>query len=273
MVEGTRSENEIELPRPTAAPLILALGIVLLGAGVVLSTAIMIVGGCISCIGLGLWLGQFAPGSGHMKETVVPTSPTAEPIAPSVGTVEQLRPHMPGYRLRLPLHVHPISAGLKGGLVGGALMPIPALLWGLLSGHGIWYPINLLAGMVAPGVAAMSTAELEQFRPLLFFGAIVIHVVLSAVLGLLYGVLLPTLPPIHGGKFYWGGLIMPLLWTGASYGLMGVVNPLLEQRVDWPWFVVSQFVFGVAAAIVVMRSEKIAIPPAGMGPDTESLTR
>ena len=49
----------------------------------------------------------------------------------------------------------------------------------------------------------------------------------------------------------WGGLLMPLLWTAASYGLMGVVNPLLQERVDWPWFIVSQFVFGVAAAIVV----------------------
>ena len=29
-----------------------------------------------------------------------------------------------------------------------------------------------------------------------------------------------------------------------SFRLMGVVNPLLQQRVDWPWFIVSQFVFG-----------------------------
>jgi hypothetical protein len=48
---------------------------------------------------------------------------------------------------------------------------------------------------------------------------------------------------------------------------MGIVNPLLQQRVDWPWFVVSQFVFGVTTAIVVVRSEKVYIPPAGRGPD------
>ena len=56
---------------------------------------------------------------------------------------------------------------------------------------------------------------------------------------------------------------MPLLWTAVSYGLMGVVNPLLQERVDWPWFIVSQFVFGVVAAIVVVRSEQILVPPAG----------
>jgi hypothetical protein len=46
---------------------------------------------------------------------------------------------------------------------------------------------------------------------------------------------------------------------------MGVVNPLLQQRVNWPWFVVSQFVFGVVVAVVVHRSEKIYITPAGDG--------
>ena len=44
---------------------------------------------------------------------------------------------------------------------------------------------------------------------------------------------------------------------------MGVVNPVLQEHVDWPWFIVSQFVFGVAAAVVVLRSEKVPVPPAG----------
>ena len=74
------------------------------------------------------------------------------------------------------------------------------------------------------------------------------------------------MPPIPG-PFAWGGLLLPLLWTGTSYGLMGVVNPVLQERVDWPWFIVSQFVFGVAAAVVVLRSEMVHIPPAGPGPD------
>jgi hypothetical protein len=79
-------------------------------------------------------------------------------------------------------------------------------------------------------------------------------------------VLLPKLPPIPG-PMAWGALLMPLLWTGVAYGLMGVVNPLLQEKVSWPWFVVSQFVFGVAASIIVVRSEKVYIPPAGTGPE------
>jgi len=46
---------------------------------------------------------------------------------------------------------------------------------------------------------------------------------------------------------------------------MGIVNPVLQERVNWPWFVISQFVFGVVAAVVVARSEKIPVPPAGHG--------
>jgi uncharacterized membrane protein YagU involved in acid resistance len=114
---------------------------------------------------------------------------------------------------------------------------------------------------------------LEQFHWQLLLIGTVIHGVMSLVLGLIYGVLLPTLPAIRSGQLAWGGLLMPLLWTGSSYGFMGLVNPLLQQVVDWPWFVASQFVFGVTAALVVIRSEKIAVPPAGMGSDTESLTR
>ena len=74
---------------------------------------------------------------------------------------------------------------------------------------------------------------------------------------------LPTVPSVIA----WGGLVLPLVWTGTNYGLMGVVNPVLQDRVDWVWFIVSQFVFGVVAAAVVHRSAVVRIPPAGRGED------
>src|SRR5262249_53548886 len=82
--------------------------------------------------------------------------------------------------------------------------------------------------------------------------------------GVLFALVAPRLPAIPG-PVAWGGLVLPLLWTGTSYGLMGVVNPVLQERVDWAWFIVSQFVFGVAAAVVVLRSEMVPIP-AGRAP-------
>jgi hypothetical protein len=93
-----------------------------------------------------------------------------------------------------------------------------------------------------------------------------IHAILSLGFGAVYGMLLTKLPPIPGA-LAWGGLLFPLPWTGVSYGLMGVVNPVLQEQVDWPWFIISQFVFGAVAAVVVDRSEKVHIPPAGRGPD------
>lgn len=273
MHDRPNASDGIEMPRPTAAPLILSAGIVLLALGVALSPAFAAIGAVLLVFGLANWIGQFLPGRGHAFEPRSPHDRQPQPIEPTIGAVETMQAGLPGYRMRLPLEVQPVSAGIKGGIVAGLLMPIPALIWGHLSGHGIWYPINLLAGMIAPGIADMPVAELEEFRPVMFAAGTIIHVIMSLTLGLMYGVLLPALPPIFGGQFFWGGVLMPLLWTGASYGLMGVVNPALQQRVDWPWFIASQFVFGVVAATVVISTEKIAIPPKGTGPDTQSLTR
>jgi len=276
MPENSDPSNEpadIEMPRPTSAPMLVALGIVLLGAGVALNLVLSAVGAVILIVGLGAWINSLLPGRGHLHEQRSGPDQRPQPVVGTVGAVEQLHQGVAGYRMRLPLKVHPISAGMKGGIVGGLLMPIPALTWGAISGHGIFYPINLLAGMALAGVDSLPTADLERFQLTLFLAAIVIHAIMSLILGLIYGVLLPTLPAIRGSKFVWGGLLMPLLWTGFSYQLMGVVNPLLQRVVDWPWFIASQFVFGIAAAMVVIRSETLAVPPAGMGSDTKSLTR
>jgi hypothetical protein len=136
----------------------------------------------------------------------------------------------------------------------------------LASRHGFWYPINLVAGIVLSGPATVDAAELGRFHMAWFLVASAIHAVLSVSFGVLFALVSLRLPPIPG-PVAWGGLVLPLIWTAISYGLMGVVNPALQERVNWPWFVVSQFVFGVTAAVVVHRSETIHIPPAGRGPD------
>jgi hypothetical protein len=159
--------------------------------------------------------------------------------------------------------LRPALAGPLGGLVGGLLMTVPALLWGLLNGHGLWYPANLLAGMVLPDLGQRPLEELEQFHASWLAAALAMHAVLSVSFGTLLALVETKLPSIPG-PVSWGGLVLPLLWTGTSYALMGVVNPVLQARVDWAWFVGSQFVFGVVAAVVVHRSEMIHIPPLGM---------
>src|SRR5205807_9420935 len=105
--------------------------------------------------------------------------------------------------------------------------------------------------------------DLEPLPASLLLVGGVIHVILAVVLGLIYRVLLPTLPEVPR-PVAWGGLLAPLLWTGTSYALMGVVDPVLARGVSWPWFIASQFVFGLVAAVVVMRSERVRPALAGL---------
>src|SRR5262249_33971945 len=82
---------------------------------------------------------------------------------------------------------------------------------------------------------------------------IFIHVVSTLIFGMIYGVLLPTLPPIPQ-VMAWGALLAPTLWSGATYSLMGIVNPLLRDGVSWPWFIFSQFLYGVVMTLVVTQA-------------------
>jgi hypothetical protein len=231
--------------------MVVALGLALALAGVATSHAILAVGAVILVTGLAGWVGQMLPGRGHVYEERAEPARGPQPVAARPGTVQQLAAGVPGYRLRLPVEVHPTSAGVWGGLVGGVLMVVPALIWGVVSGHTIWYPVNLLAGMVLPGMGSMTVEELEAFRPGLVVAAVVIHAVFCLVLGLCYGVLLPTLPDVPAAVS-WGGLLMPLLWTAVSFGTMHRVNPVLAAGVDWPWFIASQLVFGIVSATVFL---------------------
>jgi hypothetical protein len=246
----------VESPRPTAAPLVLALGLTLLAAGVPFGLGFVVAGAMVIVGGVSLWIAQLLPGQGYVAEPLPEPARRRPTVAAVPGRVQRLREGMPGYRVRLPEAVHPISAGVKGGLVGGAVMPIPALLWGLLSGQGFWFPVNLLAGMVLPGVGNMDTTELGQFHLSLLLAAMVIHIAMSVVIGLIYGVLLPTLPLVPR-PIVWGGLLMPILWTGASYVAMHVVNPALPGQVSWPWFIVSQFIFGITMPAVVLGVHRL----------------
>jgi hypothetical protein len=255
--------GSVEMPRPTVAPLVLALGLTLMAAGVALGPAFVFVGAVMAAAALGIWIAELLSGRGHLHEQLAEPAgrPPGAPRAP--GGVEQMRAGMPGYRLRLPEAVHPISAGLKGGLVGGAAMTVPAILWGLASGHGPWYPVNLLAGLVLTDVGQMSVPKLEQFNASLLLVALVIHVALSVVIGVLYGVLLPMLPSVPRA-IAWGGLLMPIVWSALSFVAMSVINPALPMKVNWPWFIISQLVFGITMPAVVLGASRLPRVLAGI---------
>ena len=53
-------------------------------------------------------------------------------------------------------------------------------------------------------------------------------------------------------------MIAPVLWSGLLHSILEAVDPVLNQRIDWLWFVVSQIGFGIVAGIVVSRQARYA---------------
>src|SRR5580700_5179695 len=244
-------KDTIRMPAPTPWPIALAFGLALLFAGMVTSEAVSVLGAVVAIAGAVGWFRDVLPYELYESVQVVAQVPDVTTMRREVARMEvagELR------RAWLPVEIYPISAGLKGGLAGSVAMAILAMLYGVLSHTSIWYPINLLAAGFFPAAATSTTAEISAFHLRVFLIAVPIHLVTSVVVGLLYGVMLPMLPrrPI-----LLGGFIAPLLWSGLIHSILGIVNPVLNQRIDWLWFVFSQVGFGVVAGIVVSRQERI----------------
>jgi flagellar biosynthesis protein FliR len=55
-------------------------------------------------------------------------------------------------------------------------------------------------------------------------------------------------------------LVVPLLFTGILHSAIGIVSPILNQRIDWFWFVMSQVAFGLVCGYVVNLQAKVRTP-------------
>jgi len=245
------ANQPVEVPAPTAWPIVLAFGIMLLWAGLVTSVAVSVLGAAIAIRGAIGWFGDVLPRERHEFVTADPQVP---PVRTRRPTMDRTTIAPDRHRVWLPVEIYPISAGIRGGLAGGAAMAILAMIYGILSQRSLWYPINLLAAGFFPAAGTQTMAGLTSFHPSMFLIATAIHLITSILVGLLYGAMLPMLPrqPI-----LLGGLVAPILWSGVVHSILGIVNPVLNQRIDWVWFVISQMGFGIVAGIVVSRRERI----------------
>jgi len=241
----------VRSPAPTAWPIILAFGITLVSAGMVTSGAVSVLGGFLALAAVVGWFRAVLPHEAHES---VPLEAPPQVVMPVRRVVAHAEIGEELKRAWLPLEIHPISAGVKGGLAGSVAMAALAMLYGIVSGNGIWYPVNLLAAGFMPSSMTSTTEQLAAFNLTVLLIAIPIHLITSLLVGLLYGAMLPMLPrrPI-----LLGGFIAPLMWSGLIFGILDVVNPVLNQRIHWTWFVVSQMGFGIVAGLVVSRTQKI----------------
>lgn len=243
--------GEIEVPASTAWPLVLAFGFALVFAGLLTSLSLSFLGAVLSiaaCVG---WFREVFP---HEHEESVPILTGEQRITTTRPVVDRLPIAPDQLRAWLPVHTYPISAGVKGGLAGGVAMAVLACGYGLLKAGSIWYPINLLAAVVYWESLRLGASQLNSFHADAFAIAMALHGIISVLVGLLYGAMLPM---FARRPILLGGLVAPVLWSGLLYPILGLLNPLLESHIDWFGFIVSQVAFGVLAGIVVRRHTPI----------------
>src|ERR1700756_415331 len=251
MLRSGHAPSEVALPAPTAWPFVLAFGFMLLFAGLLTSASISVLGAVLALAGCAGWFREVFP---HEREEVVVVVPEEITVRTVRRVVERIPVAPDQVRAWLPIETYPISAGVKGGLAGSVAMAALACLYGVLKTGSIWYPINLLAAVVYAPSEVPPISQLNSFHPGLFFIAVILHLVTSTLVGLLYGAMLPM---FARRPILLGGLIAPVLWSGLLYLMLGLLNPLLETRIDWVWFMASQVAFGIVAGIVVVRQSRM----------------
>ena len=273
--EQPSSKNDsVQLPSPTVWPMLLALGISLLLAGMVTNAAIGLLGVLLAAMGSVGWFFQVLPDEAHEAVAVRTEAVQIASALNSSKGVSTVAMH----RKILPIETFKITSGIKGGIAGGIAMTAPAAVFSLLRYHSIWYATNLLAAGGFVSWAGASDAFLSEFHLRGLVAALIIHGVLSLLVGLLYGAMLHMFPRY---PILTAGFMVPLLFTGILYSAIGIVSPILDQRIDWRWFVPSQIVFGLVCGFVVNLEAKIRTPQfqalpfavrAGLHGDLDSLS-
>ena len=249
----SESSNSIEVPAPTPWPFVTSFGLALLFAGLVTSLAVSIVGLVVILFGAVGWFCDVLP---VPKEELVAIATTPAPIfVRSTRRVAHLQAGAEGHRVYIPITVHPYSAGLLGGALGGVGMAIIACLYGLIAQGSLWYPVNLLAAAALPSLAEAGPAELKAFHVSGFVIALLIHGIISLLVGLLYAAILPMMPSRFTA--FWGSFLAPVLWTALVASTLHLTNPALNAKIAWGWFIASQVAFGLITGFIVAHSKEV----------------
>ena len=149
--------TEIEMPAPTAWPIVLAAGFSMMCAGLLTDVSISVLGTLLAGAGCVGWFREVLP---HEREITLPVVAGDVRIATERRVVERVPIAEEQVRAWLPVQTYPVSAGVKGGWAGSVAMAVVACGYGFVSAGSIWYPINLLAASVYAQSVALEPARL-----------------------------------------------------------------------------------------------------------------
>src|SRR5580692_11321871 len=164
-------KEPIEMPASTAWPILFAFGVTLCFASLVTSTGVGLAGLVLVGCGVGGWARQVLPDERHELVPVaarrfVPSRPRTQVVHIQISEV---------HRAFLPVESYPVTSGIRGGIAGGIIMIFPALLYGYLTQHSIWYAVNLLGGAGVGRWTNATTADIAAFHWNGLITATIIH--------------------------------------------------------------------------------------------------
>src|SRR5271165_1983143 len=115
------SDEVVQLPAPTAWPIVLALGLTFAFAGLVTNVGISVLGAVLIFSGCLGWFRQVWPHAHHVAVPVKVQKYKYTTVRTKVARIAIDESH----RARLPIHTPSVLAGVKGGIAGGAAMIVP----------------------------------------------------------------------------------------------------------------------------------------------------
>jgi len=155
-----------------------------------------------------------------------------------------------------PEWVYPYSAGVMGGLIGGMGVALVGAGYGLISGVGIWLPVNLVAAAILRQLQLQPLGEIARFNPLALGTGLILHAGISIALGAMFSFLLPALP---GRPLFWGPVIGPLLWVGASVAALPVINPVMSANLEIVSFAIANVLYGLLLGWWIDRTPMVRV--------------
>ena len=157
---------------------------------------------------------------------------------------------------RVPAEVYPYRTGVVGGLLGGVAMAAVAVATVPMIERSIWFPINLVAATLLRDLQTLPPEALDPFMPTAFLVGLGIHLFLSVTVGILFALILPTLP---GSALVWSLIAGPTLWALVQFIALPLINPIMSELVHPVSFVAAHLLYSLVLGLWVTRHRKVPV--------------